>query len=185
MSVRPVRLGQKIVDEVDTADGQQRQRVVEVRELARPRIGIDEIVVGLGRAAEKCGAVRREKREPRIDDRCRRAMAVTCSSTSTVSSRAPPSMPDSSQAVPMPVTVPSSSSRPPGFDAASAARSAPVFGSDAMVETERSGLGQDRLKKLRCMAAGLIRQKWFAHRSLVADGRRSGRRGHHSGTRFL
>ena len=41
-------------------------------------------------------------------------------------------MPESSHAVPMPVPVPSSSSRPPGFAAASAARSAPVFGSEAI-----------------------------------------------------
>ena len=41
-------------------------------------------------------------------------------------------MPESSHAVPMPVPVPSSSSRPPGFAAASAARNAPVFGSEAI-----------------------------------------------------
>ena len=66
MTVRPVRLRQQIVDEVNAADRQKGQRVVEMRELARPRIGVDEIVMGLGRAAEKCGGVREMKRDARI-----------------------------------------------------------------------------------------------------------------------
>src|SRR4051812_47323281 len=43
-------------------------------------------------------------------------------------------MPDRSHAVPWPVPVPSSRSRPARFEAASTARSAPTFGSDIMVK---------------------------------------------------
>ena len=43
-------------------------------------------------------------------------------------------MPESSHAVPWPVPVPSSSNRPPGFDAARTASRAPTLTSDAMLK---------------------------------------------------
>ena len=44
------------------------------------------------------------------------------------------SMPDSNHEVPIPVPVPNSSRRPPGFDAANTCNSAPVRSSDAMLK---------------------------------------------------
>src|SRR6185295_19195354 len=44
-------------------------------------------------------------------------------------------MPDKSQAVPCPVPVPNSRSRPPGFDAARTANNAPTFGSETIVKS--------------------------------------------------
>jgi len=46
-------------------------------------------------------------------------------------------MPASSQAVPMPVPVPISRKRPPGVDAASTRKRAPVVGSEAIAKPLR------------------------------------------------
>src|SRR6266480_1734274 len=42
---RPRELGQKVVDEIDSTYTEQRKRKVQVRELAGPRISVDEVEV--------------------------------------------------------------------------------------------------------------------------------------------
>src|SRR3954471_697948 len=69
-----------------------------------------------------------------LEPRWRWATATTFASVSTVSRREFESIPASSHVVPCPVPVPSSRSRPPGFDAARAESNAPTFGSELMLK---------------------------------------------------
>ena len=66
MPFRPVGLRQQIVDEVDAAGSQERQRLVEMCELSRPRVRVDEIELTRWRVVDELAAVHHVKRHPRI-----------------------------------------------------------------------------------------------------------------------
>src|SRR5262249_10876968 len=64
--LRPVRLGQQVVDDVNPARSQQRERVIEMRELARPCISVDQIELSAWQALNEVGAIRDVERNSPI-----------------------------------------------------------------------------------------------------------------------
>ena len=64
--VRPVRLWQHIIDEVEPALFQQRECFVQVRVLARPRIGKDQVEPDVGDPAQHVACILHVERHPRI-----------------------------------------------------------------------------------------------------------------------
>ena len=57
MPFRPVRLGQQIVNEIDSARSQKCERLVKMTELAGPRIGVNQIECAPWCVANEFGAI--------------------------------------------------------------------------------------------------------------------------------
>ncbi len=65
MAIGPRRLGKKIVDKVDATDPEQRQSEIQMRKLAGPGVGVNQIEPELGLSEER-GAVHEVKCHARI-----------------------------------------------------------------------------------------------------------------------